>query len=213
MRLIDIHTHSLKSDGNLNIVDAGTQPIADTPCSIGIHPWKIDDSWEESFNTITELSANRNVVAIGECGFDLIKSNASEELQYKIFIAHAELAEYRKKPLIIHLVKAQHLLMKAAKEFPHTQAWIIHGFRGKPEQATRLLATGIFISLGALFNNETARIIPPDRLFIESDESTETLYDIYNRIATARGCSIRELVQTITANTLRYYLNGREAVL
>ena len=202
MQLIDIHTHSVKTDGNIHIADVGTDAIYNTLCSVGIHPWKISAGWREDFDRITGIAANGCVAAIGECGFDLLKSPATEEEQYRIFLLHAELSESLQKPLIIHLVKGQQLLLKAAKEFPHTQAWIIHGFRGKAQQAQQLLSAGTHISLGEHFNADTAATIPADRLFIESDESTMPLHDIYARIATARGCSVEELAKHITANAL-----------
>ena len=58
----------------------------------------------------------------------------------------------------------------------------------------------MYISLGERFNIETAKIIPLDRLFIESDESSTPLYDIYQQIAQAKEISIEELAAQITLN-------------
>ena len=58
----------------------------------------------------------------------------------------------------------------------------------------------MYISLGEKFNIETARVIPLDRLFIESDESKAALYDIYQRVAQAKEISIEELAAQIILN-------------
>lgn len=209
MQLLDIHTHSVQNDGNIHIVDAGTGTTGDGLYSVGIHPWKISATWEEEFDKVAGIAASTNVIAIGECGFDLIVSPATEEEQYKIFLMHARLAEATHNPLIIHLVKGQQLLLKAAKELRHKQAWIIHGFRGKAQQAQQLLSAGMYLSLGEHFNITTASTIPAERLFIESDESTMPLHDIYAHIAAARECSIEELAAQTTANALHCKLLNR----
>ena len=200
MLLIDIHTHTQREDDNIAILDLGTDCPDGRLCSIGIHPWKISDVWEEQFYMIEEKATRKEVAAIGECGFDALKSPATKAEQYKIFIKHIELSERVQKPLIIHLVKGAELLLKAAKEQQHNERWIIHGFRGKPTQAQQLLSVGMYISLGEKFNIETARVIPLDRLFIESDESKAALYDIYQRVAQAKEISIEELAAQIILN-------------
>lgn len=200
MQLIDIHTHTKREEGSTAILDLGTAYPDGRLCSIGIHPWRISNEWEEQFRIVEESVTRKEVVAIGECGFDTLKSPATKEEQYRVFIKHIELSERVKKPLIIHLVKGADLLLRAAKEQQHNERWIIHGFRGKPTQAQQLLSAGMYISLGEKFNIETAKIIPLDRLFIESDESSTPLYDIYRQIAQAKEISIEVLAAQITLN-------------
>jgi TatD DNase family protein len=60
--------------------------------------------------------------------------------------------------------------------------WIIHGFRGKPQLARQLINQGFYISLGELFNPQTATIIPTNRLLFETDESTLDIDTIIERI-------------------------------
>ena len=105
-----------------------------------------------------------------------------------------------RKPLIIHCVKAFDSIIALHKEYRPQQAWIIHGFRGKPQLAEQLTRAGLSLSLGEHFNEESARIILAEKLFIESDESKVPIEEIYARIAKARGCSVEELVWQISAN-------------
>ena len=196
MTLIDIHTHNCSAKNS--IYNSCEKYIAGMSISMGTHPWHIGDDWKERLGAITGFANDKNVVAIGECGLDTLKSPAPIELQVEIFKAHIELSEELQKPLIIHCVKAYDRLIALHKEFSPKQAWIIHGFRGKPQQAVQLTRAGLYISLGEKFNPDSARIIPADRLFIESDESNAAIADIYAAVACAKGADIEALaVQTV----------------
>ena len=195
MTLIDIHTHN-NTAGN-SIFNSGTLYLADKKISVGIHPWHINAEWKNKLATIVGFAEKGNVVAIGECGIDILKSPAPVELQEEIFKAHILLAEELRKPLIIHCVKAYDRLVALRNELKPQQAWIVHGFRGKPQQTEQLIKAGFYISLGEKFNPDSARIIPADSLFIESDESSAAIADIYAAVACAKGAYIEALaVQT-----------------
>lgn len=196
MTFLDIHTHN-NAAGN-TIFSSGTLYLAERRISVGIHPWYINADWKNDLAAIAGFANESNVAAIGECGIDTLKSPAPVELQEDIFKAHIMLAEEVQKPLIIHCVKAYDRLIALRKVMKPQQAWILHGFRGKPQQAEQLIKAGLHISLGEKFNPDSARIIPADRLFIESDESSAAIADIYAAVACAKGAYIEALaVQTV----------------
>lgn len=196
MTLIDVHTHN--NAARNAIYSSGTHYRADRKISVGIHPWYINSNWQSEFASIADFAGEINVVAIGECGLDMLKSPALIELQEEILKAHILLAEEVQKPLILHCVKAYDRLIALRKEMKPQQAWILHGFRGKPQQAEQLIKAGFYISLGEKFNPDSARFIPADRLFIESDESNAAIADIYAAAACAKGADIEALaVQTV----------------
>ena len=199
MKFIDIHTHNATSAQNA-IFNSGCRHIADRSISIGIHPWHIHDKWKNDFATIAGIATEENVIAIGECGFDTLKSPASLELQEEAFRAHAQLAEKLHKPLIIHCVKAHDKLLSLHKELKPRQPWILHGFRGKPQLAEQLINAGLYISLGERFNPDSAKAIPTDKLFIESDESSLPIIDIYTAVAKAKEMTTEQLVLLVMAN-------------
>lgn len=205
MQLIDIHTHTIR--GKASVFNNTTDSDTATICSIGIHPWEIDSHWQERIVKIEKRAADTNVVAIGECGFDLLKGTATADTQRAVFEAHVRISESNGKPLIIHLVKGAEQLLKAAKEIPHKQAWIIHGFRGKEEQAAQLLRAGFYLSFGEKFNSNTVKSVPLERIFIESDESNRPIASIYENIAQAKGISINELATAIKENATRCNIN------
>ena len=202
MEFIDIHTHN-KESNNLSSILNSNEYIAGRKISIGIHPWDISSDWKEYFATIRINAFKKNVCAIGECGIDKLKSPAGEELQKEVFKAHAMLAEEAKKPLIIHCVKGFDTIISLRKEITPEQPWIIHGFRGKPQQAEQLIKNGFYISYGEKFNSESLKNTPKERLFIESDESEKSIEEIYNGIAEIKGCSVAELSVTIMHNAVK----------
>lgn len=200
MHLLDIHTHNIASDGHIRIVNS-IEPIPHAQLrSVGLHPWHILPCWQQQIQHIAEAAKSPEAVAIGECGIDTIKSPATLETQIEILLAHIEISERERKPLILHIVKAWHLLLKIAKETRHTQPWVIHGFRGNPTQAMQLIKNGMYISFGTHLNEESAKAITTEKLFIESDESPEPLENIYRRIAAVKGISIEELATQISKN-------------
>ena len=201
MTFIDLHTHNGAPAAN-TIFNSNCY-IDGRSISIGIHPWHINNDWQNIFADIATHAKTDNVVAIGECGFDILKSPATAELQEDIFRAHAQLAETLCKPLIIHCVKAFDRLLALYKDMKPQQAWIIHGFRGKPQQAEQLAKAGLYISLGEKFNHESAKAIPAERLFIETDESACSIAEIYRAVAQAKGITAEALAQQTMQNAKR----------
>ena len=200
MLLFDIHTHNLQADYETAILDCGTVYTAGRRISMGIHPWHITTGWEKVFDSIKQYCTQENVAAIGECGIDKLHSPASLEVQKELFRAHAILAEEVKKPLIIHCVKGIEEILSVRKEIKPVQAWIIHSFRGKKEEAKQLTNAGFYLSLGEKFNAMSAAAIPAGRLLVETDDSNKGITDIYCAVSTARNCTVEELQAIITGN-------------
>lgn len=199
MRLLDIHTHNTCTDSTDSILCSSVF-IPERNISIGIHPWNITEEWKSFFTEIREHAQKENVIIIGECGIDRLKSPATLTLQKEIFKAHALLAEEVKKPLIIHCVKGYDDILSVRKEIAPTQAWIIHGFRGKPQQAEQLTKAGVYLSYGEKFNDDSLRATPLEMLFVETDESTTGVEDIYSLIAKKKGVEMRELALQVIQN-------------
>lgn len=202
MTLLDLHTHNPQSKYR-HILNCGTIPHARQACSIGLHPWDIGDDWEAQLLQIAENANKPTVVAIGECGFDPLATISDKALQREIFYRHIMISEDCGKPLIIHSVRSIDRLLEAHKSSRHKQAWIVHGFRGKPQQAAQLVRNGIYLSFGAKFNADSAKQTPTERLFIETDESTDDLQATYRRIADIKNISPEQLLLQINNNALR----------
>ena len=171
MEILDIHTHILPEIPGSALVCIGCGPIPQESghyFSAGLHPWDVTGNDEDSFRKLEELIANPRVLAIGECGFDTLKG-PSHQLQEQAFIRQVELSERFNKPMILHIVRDFDTIIRLRKTLKPTQPWLIHGFRGGPEQMNQLYAHGILVSFGLKHNPESLKQIPSDRLFLETD--------------------------------------------
>ena len=168
--------------------------------SVGIHPWTLtEENANIQWKALYESIKDKRIVAIGECGLDKLKG-PSMELQTAVFKQEAALAEDSSLPLIIHCVKAFNELIQLKKEISPCQPWIIHGFRGKLPLALDCIRHGFYLSIGSHFQENTLKTIPLDRLFIETDESEESIGSIYQLIAETKGIALQELIEAINKN-------------
>lgn len=160
--------------------------------SVGIHPWKVNDGWEKTFENVSNVARKDEVWAIGECGLDKVRGEAFSR-QMEAFKAHIHLSESVEKPLIIHCVKAvdevlalRHALnLRCKKTAKEPQPWVIHGFRGKPKQAKQLMTKGLLLSFGHQYNIETLREVFTScrPFFLETDDLPLSVRQIYAQVA------------------------------
>ena len=201
MECFDIHTHSIVpySERVITSFSVGIDTVdANVPhISVGIHPWFLTlNNVDVLLDVLYKTLKDKRVVALGEAGLDKLKGG-SIETQIAVFRKEVAISEEFKLPMIIHCVKAFNELIELKKEIRPRQPWIIHGFRGKKDLAVELLRHGCYLSFGAFFQEETLRVVPIERLFIETDESEECIEVIYRRIAEVRGVSPEELVEVV----------------
>ena len=176
--------------------------------SVGIHPWTLtEENADIQWKALCESIKDKRIVAIGECGLDKLKG-PSMELQTAVFKQEAALAEDSSLPLIIHCVKAFNELIQLKKEISPRQSWIIHGFRGKLPLALDCIRHGFYLSIGSHFQENTLKTIPLDRLFIETDESEESIGSIYQRVAETKGISQQELLEAINKNVREVFFKA-----
>ena len=97
-------------------------------------------------------------------------------------------------------MKAVDELLKLKQKIRPVEPWIIHGFRGKAVLAEEYLRHGFFLSFGEKYQEEALRIVPSDRLFIETDESMASIDALYERAAMIRKVPSWELRETIRKN-------------
>lgn len=170
---LDVHTHVPAHQAIVNVTPFGNGNPFMAGCdyySIGIHPWLADKTTEAAVARLQHLAADERVVAIGEAGLDA-RRGPSLDVQMPVFRMQAFLAEQVKKPLIIHMVATAQQILQLRKELKPQQPWIIHGFRGKPQQAAELVRHGLYISLGEQHNPAVISAIPADRLLHETDRT------------------------------------------
>lgn len=183
--VVDIHTHN-------------TLTQAQTIDTVGIHPWH---ALGGDISVIEKGIAAAD--AVGEIGLDFA-CNVPQGEQEHIFRAQLALAEQHQKPVVLHCVRAFEEVMRILRDF-HLPAVIFHGFIGSVEQAQLSVKQGYYLSFGErTFRSpktiEAMRSTPLSHLFVESDESTTPIEDIYARIAELRGVDIGTLTEATQAN-------------
>lgn len=211
--ILDIHTHEHEAEsGGKSIINyrlaAEASFIEGYYYSVGIHPWDLTiDSLKQLVDFLCRQLPNQRIVAIGEAGLDKL-TKAPMPLQLIAFGLQVEIAEEYKLPLVIHCVKAMGELLAVKKKYHPRQPWIWHGFRGKPEQAKQLLDKGFYLSFGEFYSEKAMKIVPDDRLFLETDESSLDIEDILHRAAKVRGVEVAELREIVRRNIQRVFFNA-----
>lgn len=209
MAYFDIHTHTVPQDDSQAIlsVDTHSLPLGEDIrfVSIGIHPWYLTETHAEAqWKALQDSAHDPRVIAIGEAGLDKLQG-ASMPLQTSVFRKEIDLAETLCLPMVIHCVRAFNELIQLKKACKPTQPWIIHGFRGKPSIAQELIRHGCWISFGSHYQEESVRMTPIERMFIETDESKESIGNIYRHISDTRGISLEELTESIKKNVRKVF--------
>lgn len=197
---LDIHSHRAAPypEGVVSLLTPREPLLEGQLYSVGIHPWATPTLVDEdTFHELEHTASRREVVAIGECGVDLLKGGPLFR-QLQVFKRQVELSESLRKPLVIHCVKAADIMMGLRRDLEPSQPWIIHGFRGKPELARQLVDKGFHISFGEKFNPDTVMAVPGDRILAETDESVLPIGEIVAALGDAAG---RDLLPDIAANT------------
>ncbi len=216
---IDIHTHGgTPSPGiflvdNLmaheNIIPQNTPGMTFTA---GIHPWYLNEgNRNELLDYIRFISGDPNLAAIGEAGFDKLRG-PSIDVQRITFEEQAIIAKELRKPLVIHCVRAWDELLAVHKRINPEIPWMIHGFRGKKELASRLLYSGMYLSFWFDFivrpeSSGLVKVLPKERIFLETDGADVDLRDIYKKVSADLSISIDDLKKIISDNFKALFVN------
>ena len=214
--LIDLHCHKkeVKADtlsiinvevskdilqNKLSLLFNNDLQFKDSYISLGVHPWQSSFWKGEDILLCKSLFENKNVLFIGETGFDK-HCDVQKEKQTEVFSSQLNIADSLKKPVLLHNVGGMEIILKAMKEYKSIPAWILHGFRGNIQELKQLTAKDFYFSFGEKFNAETLKACDETRLFIESDVSEKSIEEIYSLVAETRGVSVNELVSQIEIN-------------
>lgn len=208
--ILDIHTHHLdpsNKDCIQNIEIGLFNPQEGCFYSLGLHPWKVNERWENDFDLLQVHSQHPSVLAIGEAGLDrFVTDNIS--LQKNAFERQILLCEEIHKPLIIHCVKCFNELIALKRQYHPHVPWIVHGFRNNPFIAERLLNEDFYLSIGERYQATAIEMIPNDRLLTETDESTKNIFSIIQGIALVKKISHDELIDHLNKNVQKVFFKA-----
>jgi TatD DNase family protein len=179
------------SEGALSLVERF--PWLDA--AVGVHPHDSAGVDDAGWGRIVEIATDARVVAIGETGLDFDRMFSPPEAQIANLRRNLALARETRKPAIVHCRSkggardAQDTLLAefaragiGAGEGPSAAssgarpAAIIHSYSGPVDYGEAVIALGLAVSFSGLVfrpgeesSAEVARLVPPDRLLVETD--------------------------------------------
>ena len=143
----------------------------------GIHPHEANTDVVTKEEIIKNVSSNKKIIAIGESGLDFYYNHSSKEKQISSFKSHIEAAINLNVPIIVHSRNAEKETFDILNEYKKSKPKILmHCFTGSTEFANKLLTLGSYFSASGIITfkkssdlRETFRLIPDDKLLIETD--------------------------------------------
>ena len=145
--------------------------------TFGIHPHETKNDIATK-NIITEkANSNDKIIGIGETGLDFYYNHSDKNAQIKSFEEHINAALELNYPLIVHSRNAEIETFEILNSYKNQKPKILmHCFTGSSKFAEKLLNLGSFFSASGIitFKNstelqDTFKIIPLDKLLIETD--------------------------------------------
>ncbi len=188
--------------------------------ALGIHPNEppSDDEDLRGLEAILDEAKDR-VVAIGETGLDTYRDTCPLDVQERRFRRHIALARERGLPIIIHCREAMDEVLRVLRDeaFGHG---VLHCFGGTPDHVGELVELGMHVSFAGNVTyktaeslREAARVVPLDRLLLETDapflapvpkrgKRNEPAFTRHTSefLAETRGEKLNELAAPTTAN-------------
>ena len=221
---LTIGTKLAESEAVIAIADAHD----DVHCTIGVHPHEAErEAQTVTVDRLVALASHKKVVGIGESGLDFFYDEAPRELQANAFNMHIQAAIETGLPLVVHTREAddltQDILRRHAKGGRLTG--VLHCFTSGRDLAMAALDLGFYISFSGIvtFKNasdlrEIARLVPDDRILVETDspylapvpmrgKSNEPAYVAHTAhlLADIRGCDRAVSASKTTENYFRLF--------
>ena len=145
--------------------------------TIGIHPHESTQNIITSDIIVKNFIDNPKIIGIGETGLDFYYKNSDKNDQIKSFKEHIEASIKTNSPLIIHSREAEDETFNILSEYKNQNLKILmHCFTGSKNFAKKLLSLNAFFSASGIitFKNslelqETFKILPIDKILIETD--------------------------------------------
>jgi len=193
--------------------------------SVGVHPDHEQDE-EPTVERLIELAGHGKVVAIGETGLDYFRLTGDLEWQRERFRTHIRAAIANAKPLIIHTRSAAEDTLRIMREEGAERAGgVMHCFTESLAVAEAAIDMGFYISFSGIVTfksakelKEVARVVPLDKMLIETDspylapvphrgQMNEPAFVVHvaEEIARIRGIALEQVAQATTRNFLELF--------
>jgi TatD DNase family protein len=153
----------------------------DVRFAIGVHPHAAGtfapDAAESARRVSESFLAQPLARAVGEIGLDYHYDFSPRDVQQQVFRVQIRLARRLKRPIVIHTREAEEDTLRILEEEHAAEVGgVFHCFTGNRDVARRVLDMGFHISIAgivtfprALELKEVARLVPLERLLVETD--------------------------------------------
>jgi TatD DNase family protein len=196
--------------------------------TVGIHPYDAEDFDEVAGAEIERLAGDPKVVAIGEVGLDFYREHSSPRAQHRAFAAQIELAKRLELPMVMHIREAFPQVIEQLNQAGPPKTLVFHCFSGGAPEARTAVEMGGFVSFAGNVSyknagnlREAARVVPLDRLLVETDSpylspvphrgkpnEPRNVADVGAALAAAIGCPVEELAAAASDNARRAFNLG-----
>lgn len=191
--------------------------------AVGVHPENCGDVGDDWLEELKKLADHPKVCAIGEIGLDYHWEPFDRARQIHFFREQLILAKELGLPVCVHSRDCTKDILDILREF--RPKGVLHCFSGSVEVAEEILSFGMMISFTGLltFKNakkavEACRIIPLDRIMLETDSPYMTpvphrgerndsgnLIFTAGKLAEIKGITVEEAVKACNENAERFF--------
>lgn len=191
--------------------------------SVGVHPHQAGqfaNRLEDVTATVRGEVRSQQARAVGEIGLDYHYDFAPRDVQRHVFAAQVALSRELGLPIVIHTREATDDTFGVLREAGPGVRGVFHCFTGDVAMARAALELGFFISLAGIVTfpratglREVARLVPADRLLVETDapylapaphrgkrNEPGFVARIVEAVAEIRGVSATELAHAVADN-------------
>ena len=195
-RIVTISTNLNKIDKIIEI----SKNYEEVYHTVGVHPNEVlKDKNNSNYEMILNLSKNKKCVGIGECGLDYHYGNYSKAEQKASFITQINVSRATNLPLIIHARDADkdmiNILENEYKNGPFKA--ILHCFSSGKDLALCGINLGFYISFSGIVTfksakliQEIAKLIPDDKILVETDAPYLSPTPLRGSVNEPKNCSI-----------------------
>ncbi len=220
--------HSCVEPSEIPAIRALADRFPEMRYSVGVHPLDTEHWHDDTVAVLREAAtADPRVVAIGELGLDLFRSQNLEE-QLGSLRPQLDLALELDLPVIIHCRDAAAPMLSELRTRAETgrcPRGVMHCWGGTPEEMDEFLELGFFISFSGVVTfpkaeatHACARRVPANRYLVETDcpflapvprrgqrNEPALVAAVAAKVAELRGESLEEVALTSSRNAANLF--------
>ena len=194
----------------------------------GIHPHRASEFDASSVGRLEQLTAEADVVAVGETGLDYHYDHSPRDRQREAFAWHLARSAQTGKPVIVHAREADEDAAKLIAAAPAGTTGVLHSFSSGAELLEAGLARGFCVSFSGMVTfkswtqQDAVRRVPDEQLLAETDapflapvpmrgKRNEPAFVAHTvaKLAEIRGTTVEQMQALTGANARRlFHLNA-----